>query len=151
MVAGDLNVSADDPDPRLAAPDERYRDLAAHLDRAGLRDVWAEHGRARARRTFEHPTDLPGDPDEPDQVADREDDPAGERIDYLWLRVPEALEGQVAVGRPRRWAFTGRGVRGGPAGSLGPPGASRSRSTSLRDTIGGVLPPPDHPRRPPTL
>ncbi|HRW38778.1 MAG: hypothetical protein KDB04_10895 [Acidimicrobiales bacterium] len=119
VVAGDLNVRADDPDPRLASPDERYRDLAAHLDRAGLHDVWADHGRGPGPTcTFADPADLPPDPDEPDRVVDRDDDASGERIDYLWLRIPPSIEGRVAVGRPRRWAFSGRGVRGGPAGSL---------------------------------
>ena len=40
----------------------------------------------------------------------------GERIDYLWLATPPGMT--VAVDRPRRWAFSGRGVVGGPAGSL---------------------------------
>ena len=119
LVAGDLNVPAHDPDPRLADPADRYRDLAAHLDRAGLHDVWPVHGIGPGPTcSFEPDDELPPDADEPDLVEDREDDPAGERIDYLWLRVPDALADRVEVGRPRRWAFGGRGVTGGPAGSL---------------------------------
>lgn len=119
LVVGDLNVPAHDPDPELPSADARYRDLAAHLDRADLRDLWAAHGVGPGPTcSFTDPADLPPDPDEPDLVLDREDDASGERIDYLWLHVPEAHAGRVEVDRPRRWAFGGRGVTGGPAGSL---------------------------------
>ena len=112
---------ATDPDPILPDPQARYRDLAEHLDRAGLTDVWAEHGVCPGHTcTFATADDLPPDPDEPDQVADdpdgSPDEAPGERIDYLWLSTPPDLT--VEVDRPRRWAFSGRGVEGGPAGSL---------------------------------
>ena len=121
LVVGDFNVMATDPDPILPDPQARYRDLAEHLDRAGLTDVWAEHGVGPGHTcTFATADDLPPDPDEPDQVADdpdgSPDEAPGERIDYLWLSTPPDLT--VEVDRPRRWAFSGRGVEGGPAGSL---------------------------------
>ena len=123
LVVGDFNVKADDPDPTLADPTERYRDLAAHMDRAQLTDLWTEHGVGiGATCTFAVADELPAEPDEPDQVvdvADAADDPSGprsERIDYLWLSVPDGLS--VAVQRPRRWAFPDRPATGGPAGSL---------------------------------
>ena len=87
----------------------------------GLVDVWAGHGVGPGSTcTFTSPNELPADPDEPDRVADEPDEvapfAAGERIDYLWLAQPGS--GSVEVDRPRRWAFAGRGVQGGPAGSL---------------------------------
>jgi hypothetical protein len=124
-VVGDFNVPAVDPDPRLPDPEARYRDLAARLGTLGLRDVWADHGvGSGATCTFASADDLPADPDEPDRVLDEDDGDrggapstsAGERIDYLWLAVPEGID--VTIERPRRWAFPGRGVGGGPAGSL---------------------------------
>jgi len=119
LLVGDFNVAAYDPDPRLADPAERYRDLAAHLDRAQLHDLWIHHGLGPGPTcTFTSPDDLPPDPNEPDQVLDRTEQAtsAGERIDYVWLHTPPGLA--VEVERPRRWAFPGRGVTGGPAGSL---------------------------------
>lgn len=121
LVVGDFNVAAHDPDPLLPSPETRYRDLAQRLARIGLVDVWAGHGVGPGPTcTFETPADIPPDPDEPDRVADDPDgSPAtapGERIDYLWLAAPAGLA--VEVERPRRWSFTGRGVRGGDAGSL---------------------------------
>ena len=121
MVVGDFNVMADDPDPTLADPQERYRDLAERLAPLGLADVWAAHGVGPGHTcTFRSPQDLPPDPVEPDRVADDPDGSAsttpGERIDYLWLASP--VDTTVEVDRPRRWAFSGRGVQGGPAGSL---------------------------------
>ena len=121
LVVGDFNVMAEDP--ALAQPDERYRDLAVRLATAGLTDVWAEHGIGAGHTcTFASPDELPPDPDEPDQVADdagsgpRAAASHSERIDYLWLSVPDGV--RVGVDRPRRWAFPGRVGRGGPAGSL---------------------------------
>ena len=121
LVVGDFNVMAHDPDPRLPDPEARYRDLAERLARMGLVDVWAGHGVGPGSTcTFASPSELPADPDEPDRVADDPDEvapfAAGERIDYLWLAQPGS--GSVEVDRPRRWAFAGRGVQGGPAGSL---------------------------------
>jgi endonuclease/exonuclease/phosphatase family metal-dependent hydrolase len=121
LLVGDFNVMATDPDPVLPEPQARYRDLAERLAALELVDVWAGHGVGPGHTcTFTDPADLPPDPDEPDQVADNPDDDAahaaGERIDYLWLATPHGTT--VTVDRPRRWAFTGRGVRGGPAGSL---------------------------------
>lgn len=121
LVMGDLNVAADDPDPILADPRVRYDELADRLGSIGLRDVWADHGIGPGHTcTFTDAVELPADRDDPDQVADiARADPEtqpGERIDYLWLHVPEGIE--VTVGRPRRWAFPGRPARGGPAGSL---------------------------------
>ncbi|MEO6988867.1 MAG: endonuclease/exonuclease/phosphatase family protein, partial [Aquihabitans sp.] len=123
VVLGDFNVSAHDPDPRLNDPTSRYRDLVDHLEPLGLRDVWADHGIGPgATCSFTDRSDLPSDPDDADQVVD---DPeaspatsAGERIDYLWVASPTDGSTSVHVDRPRRWAFTGRGVQGGPAGSL---------------------------------
>ena len=120
LVVGDFNVPAYASDLGLPSPQARYLDLAARLARVGLVDVWAAHGIGPGHTcTFDDPADLPADPDEPDQVADDPDagvDAPGERIDYLWLSTPPGLG--VEVERPRRWSFTGRGVRGGPAGSL---------------------------------
>jgi hypothetical protein len=121
LVVGDFNVPVDDPDPVLADPGERWRDFAARMGAAGLTDLWAAHGVGPGHTcSFTDPADLPADPDDPDLVADDPDgDPAtsaGERIDFLWLSVPDGVD--VEVGRPRRWAFPGRGARGGPAGSL---------------------------------
>ncbi|MCU1370267.1 MAG: hypothetical protein JWO77_1461 [Ilumatobacteraceae bacterium] len=121
LVVGDFNVQAHDADPALPDPQARYRDLAERLARLGLVDVWAGHGTGPGHTcTFTDPAELPADPDEPDRVADDpDDDPVtapGERIDYLWLAVPPGRS--VEVERPRRWAFAGRGVTGGPAGSL---------------------------------
>ncbi|HWJ97808.1 MAG TPA: endonuclease/exonuclease/phosphatase family protein [Acidimicrobiales bacterium] len=120
LVVGDFNVRAHDDDPVLAEPQARYRDLAERLASVGLVDVWAGHGRGSGHTcTFRSAADLPADPDEPDQVADDPDagdDAPGERIDYLWLAAPPGTA--VEVERPRRWSFTGRGVQGGPAGSL---------------------------------
>jgi hypothetical protein len=85
--------------------------------------VWAEHGIGAGHTcTFASPDELPPDPGEPDQVADdansgpRAAVSRSERIDYLWLSVPDGV--RVGVDRPRRWAFPGRVGRGGPAGSL---------------------------------
>ena len=123
LLVGDLNVCAHDHHESLRHPSDRYEDLAVRLRRIGLRDLWASDGVGAGHScSFHDPSDLPADPDEPDQVADNPDgDPAtspGERIDYLWLA--PAADGHVTVDvdRPRRWAFTGRGARGGPAGSL---------------------------------
>ncbi|WP_421120781.1 endonuclease/exonuclease/phosphatase family protein [Aquihabitans daechungensis] len=121
LVVGDFNVMAHDADPALPDPQARYRDLAERLARVGLTDVWAAHGVGPGHTcTFRSAEDLPADPDERDQVDDDPDaspaDAPGERIDYLWLAVPPGTT--IGVDRPRRWAFTGRGVRGGPAGSL---------------------------------
>ncbi len=121
VVLGDFNVDATDPD--LADPTSRYRDLANHLQPLGLRDVWADHGIGPGHTcTFTSAADLPVDPDDADQVVDDPDaDPAtaaGQRIDYLWMSPPADGATTVTVDRPRRWAFTGRGVRGGRAGSL---------------------------------
>src|SRR5690606_19567667 len=125
VVLGDFNVCAHDPDPSLDDPTSRYRDLADRLEPLGLRDVWAEHGIGLGHScTFTDPADLPADPDEPDMVFDDPDipddpgDAPGERIDYLWVAPPRDGGVTVQVDRPRRWAFSGRGVKGGPAGSL---------------------------------
>jgi endonuclease/exonuclease/phosphatase family metal-dependent hydrolase len=120
LVVGDFNVRAVD-DRTHPDPQARYRDLADRLARLGLVDLWATHGVGPGPTcTFDTADDLPPDPDEPDLVVD---DPeaspataAGERIDYLWLARPEGST--VEVDRPRRWAFSGRPARGGPAGSL---------------------------------
>ncbi|MGI8757330.1 MAG: hypothetical protein ACR2MB_16040 [Acidimicrobiales bacterium] len=120
VVLGDFNVPAHDPDPSLADPTERYRDLSARLTSVGLRDLWATDGvGAGSTCTFTDPADLPPDPEEPDRVVDDPDagpEAPGERIDYLWLRVPDGVD--VGIDRPRRWAFPGRAARGGRAGSL---------------------------------
>lgn len=121
LVVGDFNVQAHDPDPALTDPAARYRDLADRMATVGLHDVWARHGVGPGHTcTFRDPADLPADPDEPDRLLDDPDgDPAtapGERIDYLWAALPE--DGSITLDRPRRWAFAGRGVQGGPAGSL---------------------------------
>lgn len=121
LLVGDFNVQAHDEDPTLPEPEARYRDLAERLAAIGLVDVWAGHGVGPGPTcTFTDASDLPVDPEEPDRVLD---DPAadpvrapGERIDYLWLATPAGVE--VRVDRPRRWSFSGRGVTGGPAGSL---------------------------------
>lgn len=123
LVVGDFNVAAHDPDPALADPTDRYDDLRLRMASLGATDLWAEHGVGPGPTcTFATADDLPADPDDPDRVAD---DPtatplegSGERIDYLWYAPPSEGSTTVAVDRPRRWAFPGRGVRGGPAGSL---------------------------------
>lgn len=121
LVVGDLNVQRHNAS--LADPSADYDDLALRFARIGLADLWAAHGVGPGHScSFTSPTDLPSDPDEPDQVVDDPDhDPAsapGERIDYLWLAPAQDGSVSVEVDRPRRWAFTGRGVRGGKAGSL---------------------------------
>lgn len=121
VVAGDLNVAAHDPDPLLADPTSRYRDLAERFGTLGLVDLWAEHGVGPGHTcTFDHAFDLPSDPEHPDRVIDRPDEDEatapGERIDYLFWAAPEGTA--LRPGRPRRWAFHGRPARGGPAGSL---------------------------------
>ncbi len=123
LLVGDFNVCAHDHEPRLAEPAERYRDLAERLTPLGVSDVWADHGIGPGHTcTFTESSDLPADPEDPDCVADDPDaspaTAAGERIDYLWLG--DAPNGSVTVRaeRPRRWAFPGRDVQGGPAGSL---------------------------------
>lgn len=121
LVVGDFNVAAEDPDPALAEPSERYEDLRLRLASLGLVDLWAEHGEGPGPTcTFGTVEDIPPDPDEPDRVEDSPptEASAGERIDYLWFAPPTEGDVRAEAGRPRRWAFPGRGVRGGPAGSL---------------------------------
>lgn len=118
-LVGDFNVQS--RTPGAADPSARYDDLARHLAPLSVRDAWADHGvGAGATCTFASPTDLPVDPGDPDLVVDDPDEgptpAAGERIDYLWLAPPAGAT--LDIGRPRRWAFPGRGVTGGPAGSL---------------------------------
>lgn len=108
VVVGDFNVIGGTAD---------YEDLAAHMDRAQLKDIWPNNGIGPGPTcTFTDPSQIPPDPDEPDMVMDTEHDEAGERLDYIWLRSPDNLI--VTPERPRRWAFSDRGVQGGPAGSL---------------------------------
>ncbi|MCU1496469.1 MAG: hypothetical protein JWM47_422 [Acidimicrobiales bacterium] len=121
LLVGDFNVQRHHA--ALADPAADYDDLSVRLRRIGLEDLWASHGVGPGHScTFTSPHHLPADPTEPDRLADDPDaDPLaapGERIDYLWLA--PATDGSVAVDveRPRRWAFAGRGVRGGPGGSL---------------------------------
>ncbi len=121
LLVGDFNVQRHNRS--LADPAGDYDDLAVRLERIGLADLWAEHGVGPGHScTFTDSAQLPPDPDEPDQVADDPDaDPAtepGERIDYLWLAPAADGSVTVEVDRPRRWAFSGRGVRGGAGGSL---------------------------------
>src|SRR4051794_5841212 len=121
LVVGDFNVAEHDPDPALDDPTERYCDLADRMTSTGLEDLWRAHGIGPGHTcSFKVPADVPADPDEPDAVADDpKADPLtspGERIDYLWLSAPDGV--RVDVARPRRWAFPGRGRRGGRAGSL---------------------------------
>lgn len=120
FVVGDFNVPAHDP--TLERPEARYDDLHARLAPLGLVDVWADHGVGPGPTcTFTAPDDLPPDPDEPDRLDDRDDEDdhgPGERIDYLWFAPPIDGTVDVELDRPRRWAFTERGVTGGPAGSL---------------------------------
>lgn len=124
LVVGDFNVPAHLPGrhgPGTDGTDGRYRDLAARFEPLGLTDLWADLGVGPGHTcSFQGERALPASPDEPDAVAD---DPAadpattpGERIDYLWFSAPTDL--QVDVDRPRRWGFPGRGVTGGPAGTL---------------------------------
>lgn len=101
LVVGDLNVGA--RDDTVADPTARYRDLEERMARAELVDLWAAHGVGPGHTcTFTSPDDLPPDPDEPDRVLDDSDqDPAtaaGERIDYLFLHVPDGVD--VEVERP---------------------------------------------------
>lgn len=121
LLCGDFNVCAHDPDPLVADdPAGRYRELLERLAPLGVVDVWAQHGVGPGHTcTFDHAFDLPSDPGHPDRVVDHADEDetaAGERIDYLFLAVPEGAA--IEVGRPRRWAFHGRPAQGGPAGSL---------------------------------
>lgn len=123
VLLGDFNVCAHDHEPSLADPADRYRELARRIEPLGLSDVWADQGTGPGHTcTFDGPADLPADPAEPDMVRDApEDDPAtapGERIDYLWAGSSHDGTVRVHTERPRRWAFTGRDARGGPAGSL---------------------------------
>ena len=121
LLVGDLNVAAHDPDPDLDDPTVRYRDLAERLGSVGLEDLWPAHGVGPGHTcSFTDPADIPTATDDSDAVRDDpEADPRtapGERIDYLWLAVPDGVE--VDIDRPRRWAFRGRSARGGAAGSL---------------------------------
>jgi endonuclease/exonuclease/phosphatase family metal-dependent hydrolase len=121
LIVGDFNVPVHDPEPRLDHDTERYEELRNAMEAAGFADQWAQYGVGPGHTcSFAAATDLPADPSEPDAVLDDPDtDPraiAGERIDFFWLSVPAGVT--VEVERPRRWAFPGRGVRGGPAGSL---------------------------------
>ncbi|HEX2578428.1 MAG TPA: endonuclease/exonuclease/phosphatase family protein [Aquihabitans sp.] len=121
LLVGDFNVQA--RNPKLADAGADYDDLAVRLRRIGLRDLWVTHGVGPGHTcTFRDPADLPPDPDEPDRVADDPDgDPttsAGERIDQLWLAPADDGATKVTAERPRRWAFPGRAVRGGRAGTL---------------------------------
>lgn len=120
LLVGDFNVAANDPYPALGSPTERYDEMASILEPLGVEDVWARHGIGAGHTcTFRSPADLPADPEEPDRVFDDGNPPvSGERIDYLWFAPPRSGTEAPAVGRPRRWAFPGRAVRGGPAGSL---------------------------------
>ena len=129
VLAGDFNVSAHDRDPRLGDPTERYVDMCKILEPLGVSDLWANAGVGPGHTcTFDHPSDLPPDPEDRDRVLDLDGDrspTAGERIDYLWFAPPgSARPGSarpsavITAERPRRWAFGGRDARGGPAGSL---------------------------------
>jgi endonuclease/exonuclease/phosphatase family metal-dependent hydrolase len=121
LIVGDFNVPVHDPEPRLRHDTERYEELRDRMEAAGFADQWAAHGVGPGHTcTFAHAAELPPDPDEPDAVlddpvADPQTSP-GERIDFFWLSVPDGIT--VDVDRPRRWAFPGRGVRGGRGGSL---------------------------------
>lgn len=125
LLLGDLNVPAHDPAPHLSHPRERYEELSEALSPLGLVDVWHHHGVGLGHTaTFDAPSDLELDPQEPDRVVDRAHDTAsdpfdaaGERIDYVWF-APPASGRPVTIERPRRWAFAGRDATGGPAGSL---------------------------------
>lgn len=121
LLVGDFNVKRHNPS--LAQESDDYEDLAVRLRRIGMEDEWAAHGVGPGHTcTFADAADLPPEPGEPDQVVDDPDaDPvagARERIDYLWLAPAADRSLTIDVDRPRRWAFPGRGVRGGPAGSL---------------------------------
>lgn len=137
LLVGDFNISARDPEPRLRDPAERYRELTEQLAPLAVTDLWGVHGIGLGHScTFTDPGDLPSDPEEPDRVLDDASaDPAtspGERIDYLWLAPADDGRVAVQVERPRRWAFTGRDARGGPAGSL-----SDHLALSVTLTFGG--------------
>ncbi len=138
LLVGDFNVPAVDPDPTLADPGERHRDLAERLAPLGVGDVWATHGVGPGPTcTFATAADIPPDPADGDRVADDGPAGSGERIDYLWFASPTEGGAKVTVDRPRRWAFPGRGVQGGPAGSL-------SDHLALSTTLHlGVVPPAD--------
>lgn len=120
IVVGDFNVAAHD----LRRPDDPqgyYRDLVEHLAPLELVDLWAEMGVGPGPTCSFRPGDrLPADPAFPDAVLDQPGEPgAGERIDYIWVARPwKRSRTQVEFDAPRRWAFTGRPARGGPAGSL---------------------------------
>jgi hypothetical protein len=121
VLTGDLNVPAHDPDPLLADPRARYRDLMDRLSPLGVEDLWAALGVGPGHTcTFDHPFHLPADVGHPDRVHDDGDEheatAAGERIDYLFLGQPAST--RIVPARPRRWSFHGRPARGGPAGSL---------------------------------
>ena len=128
LVVGDFNVAAHDR--RLRGDTGAYhRDLVEHLAPLDVVDVWEERGIGPGpTATFADPRSIPSDPALPDCVVDHPDsDPtaqaaaraSGDRIDYIWYSPPwRRARTKVELDRPRRWAFPGRGVRGGPAGSL---------------------------------
>lgn len=122
VVAGDFNVPAHLPGRSGDAATAEYDDLRSRLEPLGLVDVWATSGVGAGNScTFVDAAELPADPDEPDCVLDAPSDSVdgpGERIDYLWLGQPAEGSVRATADRPRRWAFPGRPVTGGPAGSL---------------------------------
>ena len=122
LVVGDLNIAAHDVRAQ-GSPDDSYRDLVERFEPLGLVDLWATEGVGPGTTSgFTKAGEIPPDPALPDAVLDSDEvEPTyapGSRIDYLWLAVPDGGKITVEADRPRRWAYPGRDVRGGPAGSL---------------------------------
>ena len=123
LLMGDFNIRFHDTREGFVDPGASYRDLTARLGPLGLHDLWLSRGEGPGHTcTFEHPSELPPAHDEPDAVADEPgpepDAVTSERIDHAWLAAPADGSPAAAVTAMRRWAFPGREVTGGPAGSL---------------------------------
>ena len=127
LLMGDFNVAAHDrrlPDD----PGAYYRDLTDRLAELDVVDLWAEQGVGDGLTcSFRNESEIEQDDAFPDCVVDavpptgQENEPPGfgDRIDYIWYSKPwRRSRTTVETDRPRRWAFPGRGARGGPAGSL---------------------------------
>lgn len=123
LLMGDFNIRFHDTREGFADPGASYRDLADRLAALGLRDLWLDLGDGPGHTcTFGEPSELPPADDEPDAVRDEPGpEPStgtSERIDHAWIGAPVDGSPAPTATSVTRWAFPGRAVTGGPAGSL---------------------------------